>query len=92
MSERVCSKCHVNAATSNGYCKSCDAERRRPAPTERPDTLSFAASLGIQVDPAAAMFADTLTDAQALFLLERVYGKEVAQRKIKLLMEEGRLE
>lgn len=93
---RLCSKCKVNEATSNGYCKPCNAERarglRQPQETGQHDTSALASSLGIQLDPATAMLADSLTDTQALLLVERIFGKEVAQQKLKLLMEEGRLE
>lgn len=91
---RLCSKCKVNEATSNGYCKPCNAERARVLrqSMEHHDTFALATSLGIQLDPASAMLVDSMTDTQALLLVERIFGKEVAQRKLKLLMEEGRLE
>lgn len=95
MTERLCSKCHSATATSNGYCANCNAKRmksKRHNADDPPDTLSLAVSFGVQLDTGVAMFADSLTDAQALFLLERLYGHANAQRKVTLLIEEGRLE
>lgn len=95
MTEQLCSRCHERPATANRYCTICNAERMRKSRQDnipRTDTLALADSLGVTVDPGIAVFVDGLTDAQALFLLEHMYGKEVAQRKLHLLMEDGRLE
>ena len=90
MSEIMCSRCHTRPATSNRYCRECNAERianlrKRADQTvlvEPPDTLALARRVGLDVNANVCLFVDGLSDAQVLFLLEHLYGPEKAQQMI----------
>lgn len=89
MSEMMCSRCHTRPATSNRYCRECNAERiaslRKasvPARTDRTDTLALARRVGLNIAADVCLFVDGLSDAQVLFLLEHLYGPEKAQQMI----------
>lgn len=87
MSEVSCSRCHIRPATSNRYCRECNAERianlrRRADQTTPPDTLALARRVGLDIAADACLFVDALSDAQVLFLLEHLYGPEKAQQMI----------
>lgn len=92
MSEVSCSKCHVRPATSNRYCRECNAERiaslrkasvlARTDQTTPPDTLALARRVGLDIAADVCLFVDGLSDAQTLFLLEHLYGPEKAQQMI----------
>lgn len=92
MSEVSCSRCHIRPATSNRYCRECNAERiaslrkasvrARADQTTPPDTLALARMIGLDVSADVCLFVDALSDAQALFLLEHLYGPEKAQQMI----------
>jgi len=93
MSELLCSRCHTRPATSNRYCRECNAERvanlrRRTDQTAPPDTLALARKLGLGISPDTCLFVDALTDAQVLFLLEHLYGPEKAQQMIADFMQQ----
>lgn len=98
MSELLCSKCHIRPATSNRYCRECNAERiaslrkasvlARTDQTETPDTLALARRIGLDVSADVCLFVDALTEAQVLFLLEHLYGSDKAQQMIADFMQQ----
>jgi ATP phosphoribosyltransferase len=53
----------------------------------QPDTYALASQLGMTLDADTCMLVDSLTDTQAILLLEKLEGKERAHRMMDELMQ-----
>lgn len=88
MNERLCSRCHERPATGNGYCATCNADRMKQRRNNTPQrTGALAATLGISLDADICLLVDSLDDAQALLLVEKLYGKEKAHALLDALVQ-----